>query len=162
MGSLAGLGGCGFAPIYATGTAGSGVGDSLQEITVGLIPDRAGQLLRQALQTRLYGAGASRPRLMDLKVVFGIGSDAIAIQQDNSATRARLTGAASWTLTGSDPKQGTLATGLARVLDGYDIFDQQYFAADLANESAQRRIAEAVADRIVQQLAIYFRKRAAA
>ena len=69
-----------------------------------------------------------------------------------------MIGSASWTLTGSDPQAGTVASGIANVIDGYNIFDQQYFAADLANEAAQRRVAEAVADRITLQLAVYFKK----
>ena len=97
---------------------------------------------------------------MNLKATFAINGETVAIQQDNSATRLRLTGNSAWTLSGSDPKLGTLSTGTARSIDGTNIFDQQFFAADLANEAAQRRIAEAVADRIVQQLAIYFQTHA--
>ena len=154
------LGGCGFSPLYGPGPDGADgpaiVG--LSEISVAIIPERAGQLLRQALQARFYGAGTSRARLFELKATFGIGADAVAIRPDNTATRARLVGSASWTLTASDPRAGTVASGTATVVDGYNIFDQQYFAADLASEAVQRRIAEATADRITVQLASYFKK----
>ena len=47
-------------------------------------------------------------------------------------------------------------------MDALNIFDTQYFAADLENEAVQRRLAEALADQITMQLAAYFRKRATA
>jgi len=154
------LDGCGFSPLYAPAADGSDgpAARGLSQISVAIIPERSGQLLRQALQTRFYGAGTSRARVFELKASFGISNDALAIRTDNTATRARLIGAATWTLTASDPRAGTVASGTARAMDGYNIFDQQYFAADLANEAAQRRVAEAVADRITIQLATYFKK----
>ncbi len=157
------LGGCGFSPLYGPGADGADgpAATGLSEISVAIIPERAGQLLRQALQARFYGAGTSRARLFELKTTFGISSDTVAIRTDNTATRARLIGAAFWTLTASDPRAGTVASGTAMVVDGYNIFDQQYFAADLANETVQRRIAEATADRITVQLASYFKKNSA-
>ena len=154
------LQGCGFSPIYApdNGREDGPASRGLAEISVALIPERYGQLLRQALQSRFYGDGTSRARLFELKVRFSISNDSLAIQSDNTATRARMIGSASWTLTGSDPQAGTVASGIANAVDGYNIFDQQYFAADLASEAAQRRVAEAVADRITLQLAVYFKK----
>ncbi len=154
------LDGCEFSPLYAPSADGSDgpAARGLSQISVALIPERAGQLLRQALQTRFYGFGASRARVFELKATFGISNDAVAIRTDNTATRARLIGIAAWTLTASDPRAGTVVSGTARAVDGYNIFDQQYFAADLANEAAQRRVAEAVADRITIQLATYFKK----
>lgn len=156
------LGGCGFSPLYAPASRGGDgpAARGLSEISVAVIPDRPGQLLRQALQARFYGAGTSRARLYELKTSFGLNSDTVAIRQDNTATRSRLIGTAAWTLTASDPRLGTVASGTARVVDGFNIFDQQYFSADLASEAAQRRIAEAVADRVTLQLATYFTKAA--
>lgn len=154
------LAGCGWSPLYAPSSSG-GDGPAvrgLSEISVDVIPDRPGQLLRQALQARFYGAGTSRASLYVLHANFGLSSDSFAVRQDNTATRARLIGATAWTLTASDPRLGTVASGTARVVDGYNIFDQQYFSADLAAESAQRRIAEALADRVTLQLAAYFKK----
>ena len=158
------LGGCGFRPLYGSSSqqAGLPVGEALADINVELIGERPGQLLRQALQARFYGAGNERPRVMNLKVVFGIAAEGLGIQQDNSSTRTRLVGSSAWTLTASDPKLGTLASGTARAIDGYNVFDQQYFASDLANDAAQRRIAEAVADRITQQIATYLARKARA
>ena len=61
-----------------------------------------------------------------------------------------------------DASRTRLTSGFAKTSDALNIFDTQYFAADLENEALQKRIAEALADQITMQLAIYFRKRAAA
>ncbi len=43
-----------------------------------------------------------------------------------------------------------------------NLLDSQYFMADLETEAVTRRLADALADQIVIQLAAYFRKRATA
>ncbi len=50
----------------------------------------------------------------------------------------------------------TLTSGSARAVDGYDVINQQFFAGDLENEQVVRRLAEAVADQVMLQLADYF------
>ena len=57
-----------------------------------------------------------------------------------------MIGNATWTLIGHDDKRTALTSGSARAIDGFNIFDSQYFAADLENEAVQRRIAENMAD----------------
>ena len=53
--------------------------------------------------------------------------------------------------------------GFAKAMDAVNIFDEQYFGADLENEALQgRRVAGAMADQITLQLAMFFRRRAAA
>jgi hypothetical protein len=47
------------------------------------------------------------------------------------------------------------------VQDGYNVIDQQYFALDMEQEATYRRVMEALADQITQQLAIYFDRQAA-
>ena len=54
-----------------------------------------------------------------------------------------------------------LTSGSARAIDGVNIFDSQYFAADLETEAEQKRIAENLATQIATQLAIWFRQQAA-
>lgn len=154
---------CGFRPVYAPAADG-GPGPAaagLAEISVGLIPERSGQELRLALQERFERSGVAAARRYDLSVTFGIGAEAIAIQQDTSSTHVRLVGTATYRLTAQDPDRATLTTGIARSMDGFDIFDQQFFAADQESDVVTRRIAEAVADQIALQLGLFFQKRAA-
>jgi LPS-assembly lipoprotein len=134
----------------------------LAEIAINLIPERAGQLLRLALQERFERAGITAPRRYELATSFGIVGDPIAIQPNTTTTRIRLIGTASWTLFAQDPQRTTLASGTARSTEGYNILSEQYFASDLENEEVQRRIAEAVADQMTLQLAAWFNKHPAA
>lgn len=155
------LGGCGFHPLYQR--AGSGaLGTTSRElaaVSVDIIPDRPGQLLRQALQERLEGSGSGVARRYSLAVDFGISGEGIAIRQDNSVTRIRMIGRAEWTLRAQDPARTVLTRDIARAVDGVNIFNEQFFASDLETEAVQKRIAERLADQMVMQLASYFNRR---
>ncbi len=163
LGLSAGLSGCGFQPIYmptATGKAGVAQRE-LAAVNVSLMYERPGQLLRQALQDHL-GSDSGTPLAYDLHVAFGIGGEGIGIETNNIATRVRLIGTASWTLSARDAAHSTLTSGSARALDGLNILNEQYFAADLESEAVQQRMADLLAQQITIQLAMFFRKRAAA
>jgi LPS-assembly lipoprotein len=155
------LAGCGFRPVYmptASGSAGPARRE-LASVFVENIPERPGQELRLALQERL-GDDSGTPAAYDLRVSFGISGEGIGIQINDIATYLRLHGTASWSLIGHDPKRTTLTTGSVQALDGVNIFDSQYFAADLEVEAEQKRIAENLATQIATQLATWFRNQA--
>jgi LPS-assembly lipoprotein len=155
------LSGCGFHPVY--GTRGAAPGSPTHElgtVDVAIIPDRHGQLLRQQLQQRFDGPGRALAKQYELTVSFGIASDTIGIQQDTTATRVRQIGTANWTLKRLDPAATFVTSGTARALDGFNILDQQYFAADEEGQAGFRRLAEAVANQITLQLATYFQRQA--
>jgi LPS-assembly lipoprotein len=158
------LPGCGFHPLYARSSGGSmGPAEAgLAETTVGLIPERFGQLLQQALQARFERGGTGVARRYDLSVAAGLSAEGIAIQSDSSATYTRLVGTATWTLTAQDPQRRTLSAGAARTLDGFNIVNNQLFNSDLQNEAVQRRMTEALADQITMQVASYFNRQAKA
>lgn len=155
---LAPLGGCGFAPIYAPVSGKSPVGD-LGQVYVAVIPDRAGQELRQALQVRLEGAGAPAAKLYTLDVAYGISSEGIGIQSDTSTTFVRFEGHANWRLLNAVPGTQPLLAGQANAQDGYSIIVNQYFYTALETDTVQRRMADTIADQIVARLAAYFRSR---
>jgi LPS-assembly lipoprotein len=159
------LSGCGFRPIYGS-HEGEGAGPAeqgLSEISVALIPERTGQLLRQALQTRLDRAGAGAAKRYDLVVSLGFLADALDIQQLTSIpSRYRLVAVANWSLVAQDVQRRTLTSGMARVMDGLNLYNQQYFAMDMEMESVQRRMMLAVADQMTLQLASWFNRHAAA
>jgi LPS-assembly lipoprotein len=159
---LAGLGGalsgCGFHPVYAPSTdGGPGAAEGLAEIDVKPIYERPGQILREALLGRLRNESGT-PSRFDLQVKFWIAGEALGILDFTQATRIRLVANANWELHGHDAKQTKLAEGGERLVDGFDIFDSQYFAGDLDNEHVQRRLAEAMAERITLRLATWFRQ----
>ncbi len=163
LGAAAALPGCGFHPLYArsSGLAGPALTE-MGAVSVGIIPDRPGQLLRQALQERFEREGEGIARRYDLAVSFSIAGEGIGIQADTSTTRMRLIARAHWVLKAQDPTHTLLSSGDARTVDGYDAIDNQAFAFDLTNEAVQRRMAEAVADTITEQVAVYFSRRAMA
>lgn len=153
--------GCGFQPVYmptASGKPGVAQRD-LSRVFVEIIPERPGQLLRQALQER-FGDDSGIPASYSLRVAFGISGEGIAIETNNIATRIRFIGTATWTLLGHDDKRTPLTSGSAMAIDGLNVFDSQYFASDLETEAEQQRIAENVATQIATQLAVWFRQQA--
>lgn len=162
LGLSFGVTGCGFHPLYAPRSGeGGGAQAEFGAIQTALIPERSGQLVRQALQQRL-DRGTAQAKRYELSVSFSLAADAIGFQQDTTITRLRLVGTATWTLKAIDPPNATVTNGLARSLDGVNILDQQYFEADLAGQAATQRIADALADQITLQLATYFARTPAA
>jgi LPS-assembly lipoprotein len=155
------LGGCGFRSVYGPSGGSAGAEDELSAISVGLIPNRVGQLLRLALQDKLERGGAGVAQRYDLSVSFNLSSEALSIQTGNTSSRVRLVGNAAWVLTAQDVDRRTLKSGSAREVDGYNIFNNQYFASDQENDAVQRRMVEALSEQIALQLAIYFNQRTA-
>ena len=143
----------------ASGAAGPAVRE-LAAINVNLMPDRPGQLMRQALQDRFEGTGDVVPRRYDLAVNFWVSGQGIGMQQDNTITRTRLIGRANWTLSAQDAGHTKIVTGAARATDAENNLDTQPFNSDVETEALTKRLAEALADQITAQLAAFFRKRA--
>ncbi len=159
----AAVSGCGFHPLYAPssgGTPGPAAAD-MAAIYIPPIAERMGQLIRQALQQRFEGTGTGTAKRYELLVTYGIASEGQAIQRDTSTTRIRLVGSAAFNLRELSLAHKPLTSGTARVLDGYNILNQEYFAASLENDSAQERIAQSLADQITLKLGIYFKQAAA-
>lgn len=152
------LGGCGFHPLYlpASGGKPGAASAGLSAVYVPVIAERAGQLLRQALQRRTEGSGSGIAKKYELVAAPALASEAIAIQRDTSTTRVRLIGTATWSLRELNLQHTVLTSGTSRVVDGYNILNQQYFAADLESEAAVRRTMETLADLIVTQVATWF------
>ena len=156
------LAGCGFQPVYRRTESGNPgpAARELAAINVVLIPDRPGQLLRQALQQRFYGASGETTPQYDLGVFYWITGEGIAILPDNTNTRTRLIARANWTLNARDPGHTHVIDGSAHAIDSINVFDTQYFGGDLETEQATARLSDQVADQITLRLAAFFRARA--
>ena len=161
--ALAGLtGGCGFSPLYgqADGASG-GVADKLRQIDVALIPERSGQLLRQALQQRLEGAGGAGAKGYVLSVNLTVSNQGQATEFTTSAqTRMRVVGTARWSLTNVQGEAHQIASGAAKTVDGYNLVDVQYFYTDLRNEEVIKQITQELSQKIATQVAEYFKNNA--
>ena len=153
---LLALPGCGWHPLYADASGTGGARAGLGLIAVAIIPERAGQLLRQALQARFDHGDAPPAKRFDLVASFGISGEAMGVQHDATITRVRYIGRATWTLMTRDAARTTLTAGSARAVDALNTFDQQFFAQDMESETIRLRLAETVADQIMAQLAAYF------
>lgn len=150
------LSGCGFTPLYG-GDSGARVQQQMNEVAVGIIPDRTGQLLRLSLEDRLQGGDTQTQQRYLLSVSYNISVQGIGVQEDTSTTRQRFTANASWSLAPIGSPQTKLTEGQASTEDALNIIDQQYFALTLDTETVDRQLADEIAGEIAQQVAAYFK-----
>jgi LPS-assembly lipoprotein len=149
------LAGCGFTPLY--GDNGNNVQNQLAEVSVGIIPDRPGQLLRQSLQEQFQAAGAQTQEAYVLNVSYTISIEGIGVQPDTSTTRNRYIATALWSLAPIGNPQKPLTQGQASTEDALNIIDQQYFALTLENNTVNQQLADEIAGQISTQVAAYFK-----
>ncbi len=160
VGGAASLAGCGFRPLYGPVSKGAAVQPEMAAIFVAVMPERQGQLLRQALQRRFEGADSGVAKRYEVTGGLSITAEGLGIQQDTSSTRVRYNATSGWTLRTLGLQPVDLTKGNARATDGINVNNQQYFAADLEQAAAFKRLAETVADQITLDIAAFFRKRA--
>lgn len=149
------LGACGFRPLYGNGGAAGPVARGLGTIRVGLIPERNGQLLRRRLEERL-GSGREGPAQYDLRVGLSYGVELQGFARDGTPSRVRVTATASWLLFDLSTPPRLVAQGTERAFDAYNMPENQFFAADVAREAAERRLIEQLAEDLVRRLAVRF------
>lgn len=153
--SLLALAGCGFTPVYG-GSHGKAASAALDTVKIQNIPDRPGQLLRQALQADFYRNGAPVQELYLLSVSYSINQTGQGIQADSSTTRSRYNAVASWRLSPIGNPSQTLTSGSATAIGALNIIDQQYFAVNLENQTINQELANQIAAQVTSQLAIWF------
>jgi len=147
------LAACGLQPMYRGGGSGH-VATGLSSIQVAAIPDRAGWLIRNALVDRLGGENANPA--YRLEVALDDNLTAFGIRGDSSATRERRTLRARYRLV--DLKNGEVVLDATAGSDaGIDIVSSEY-ATVAAEQTAQERLAEVVADQMVSRLALFVRR----
>ncbi|MBB4286001.1 LPS assembly lipoprotein LptE [Roseospira goensis] len=145
------LAACGFRPMYGRGGAG---GPALSSVAVAPIPERFGQLLRNALLDRLRPGPEPRH---ELQVSLSLLDQDLGVQRDDRATLANLQATATWRLLTrvDDGRQRLDAEGTARAAVTYNILDNQY-ATEASRRAAQRDMAEHLAADIETRLAALF------
>ncbi|MGK7866976.1 LPS assembly lipoprotein LptE [Falsiroseomonas sp. E2-1-a20] len=133
----------------------------LQGVRVEVLQERFGQLLRRALYQRMGqdvgGPGAGEVRYQ-LRVAPVLQQEAVGIQRDGTSSRVRTIGTVNWLLAQPGPPPVTLASGVERSIEAYNIPPSQFFASDSSREFAEQRLAETLADLTVTRLAIFFRQ----
>ena len=162
-GVIGGLTACSPHPLYAPDAFGNGdpqavsVQAQLREVQVALLPDRTGQLLREALQSRLEAGETPEFTRYNLAVTFGIAQIGLGIQNDSSITYIRFIATAPWSLTEQDSATTrVLVSNTAQAADDLNTFDNAPFGQELETGTVEARLANAIADQIVVRLAHYF------
>jgi LPS-assembly lipoprotein len=151
IGALAVLGGCGFQPVH--GRRGRG-GPALPSVTVAPIPEREGQLLRNALLERLRPAESPRHTM---HVTLSMADQDLGILRDDRATLANLHLTARWRLltpTGEGRDRLDLDR-TARASVTYNISDNQY-ATELNRRDSLAGLVERIAADIETALVAHF------
>lgn len=148
------LSGCGFQPLYGDTQLFGPVAEELSLIEVGVISNRAGQMLRTFLIQRLNPDG----RPVDPAYTLQVGLDEtitnLGIQRDDTATRSNLRIEATYTLTSTETGQAVYLS-TERVITSFNILDDQ-FATIVAERSAQENALREMSDRIRTDLALFF------
>ncbi len=158
IGALLGLAACNLRPIYGKQDAQAVLPD-LAAIDVTQLYGRRGQYLRGYLLDEFNPQGVEVPAAYQLDIVLRQESNALAIQLDNTPTRANLALGASFTLTRRADGIVLYDSAVRRVVS-YNIRSDPY-ATLITEQDAERRAALEVARQIRTVLSLYFANRAA-
>jgi len=153
--ALLSLAGCGFHPMYGPGIDGkpSKVVASLNNVSIENIPDRNGQILRNFLVDRMYGAKRPDRPAYRLKVSIQSSEEDLGILANATATRALLNMYGKYVLLDANGKE--LLRGTAHSVAGFDRLDQMYGTVAARKDAHERSLKE-VSEQIVNSLTLYF------
>jgi LPS-assembly lipoprotein len=145
------LSACALHPLYGGGSSGA-VAGTLRQVTVAPIPGRNGWLVYNKLKERLAAAGEAEPAYR-LEVELDDDIIGLGIRGDRAVTRERRTLRARYQLVSVSNGQVVLDASAGSDA-GIDVVSSEY-ATVAAEQSAEERLADAVADQIVARLALY-------
>jgi LPS-assembly lipoprotein len=145
---LAGLGGCGFTPLYAQ----PGVAGGLTHIEVEAPRGRVGYLLREDLDDDFGHAKGAAP-IYRLELTLNTARESHGLTANDTAQRYQLNLHVTYNLV--EVASGKIAhTGAVLSDISYDSADQPY-AGVAARQDVQNRLAEDVAQKIEVQIAAW-------
>ena len=129
------------------------VASSLSSIQVAPIPERAGWLMRNALVDRLGGEPGNAAYRLEVELDDDL--TAFGIRGDAAVTRERRTLRARYRLV--DLGTGQVVLDATAGSDaGIDVVSSEY-ATIAAEQTAQERLAQVVADQMVSRLSLFMR-----
>lgn len=152
------LAACGLQPLYSAGAKGP-VAKMLADVRVAEIEGQTGWLVRNALRDRLVasqgGEGSGNGYRLDIRLEDSITG--FGVRADDSITRERRALRARYQLV--ELASGQVVLDATAASDaGIDVVGSE-FATIAAEQSAQERLAQAVADQIVARLAVFAQRR---
>ena len=151
------LNACGFTPVYSPSMQTGAVENSMSAISVDIIPNREGQMVRNYLLDRisLNGAPASPEyRLSVSPIVENIVE--IGIDIDDEASRAQVRESAQIQLIRLSDNTVVL-TRTVRSVSSYNILSGQ-FTTFVTEQDAREQALRALAENIVTDLELYFNR----
>ncbi len=144
------LAGCGFQPLLGR-QPGSSVPDELAAIRIAPIPDRSGQILRNALLDSLTPRGAAAvAQQYTLTIRLQEPRQTIALRRDDVISRSSYAAVASFDLI--DRQGRRIASGASTFTTDYEITVSEY-ATRTSLDDARSRVLALIADDIRNQLA---------
>ncbi len=152
----AGLGACGFEPLYGTRTS-AAFSAELASIEIAPIKSRLGRLVRNVFHDGLTPRGAPAAPRFRLALEIAETTTPLLIQLDDTVTRFNLSLSASYTLTDLESGE-TVHQGGARTIGSYNVVESQ-FATVVAEQDAGAEAARELGDEIRTLLLIYFDRR---
>jgi len=155
---LSGLGGCGWAPLYADPETGPADAE-LRAIRVAPVPERIGQRLSLALRESLNPTGEPTKQRYILRTTLQVARLDLGIQTQGLGTRGRLDVYAGFIL--SDSTSGTqLLNSTSHVAESFDILANLY-SDTVAEDDARTRAVEELRRDIVSRLTLFLQRRVA-
>lgn len=140
---------CGFAPLYAQ----SGLSGNLAQIDIAVPQTRTGYFLEQDLRNG-FGGDLTSPKAYLLAINLNERHYSVGYKVDETSTRSEITSNVKYTLT-------SLATG--KVLYRGSFTDtvsydtsKSPFTGVVAQQDAQKRIADSISEKIQTEVALYF------
>ncbi|MBV1863577.1 MAG: hypothetical protein KUG74_03990 [Rhodobacteraceae bacterium] len=141
------LAGCGFTPVYKSGTAAS---DLHGKIAIDLVRGRNGFELRERLEERLGFAGNDAP--YTLRFVLKTTDKGLAVTKDEGTTRFNLEGVVSFTI--KDNTTGIVVfSDSVKNVTAYSATSETY-PSRVAELDANVRLAQSLAEQIANRIAI--------
>jgi len=152
------LAGCGFHPLY--GGANGGMQATLSTIYVEPMPERLGYELRNKMIDLLDGPGTPSGALYRLKLSLTETTQGIALQNDATITRYNDNLKVTYSLTDMTGK--VITSGIETGLSAYNVLPSSAnanYGTLAAQQDADKRAAEDIAERIRLDLNVFFAKR---
>jgi LPS-assembly lipoprotein len=153
---LLALSACGFKPLYGEdpGNSNWASTDYLAQVRILPLEDRTGQIMHNLLRDRLNPKGQPGDPGYYLLVFIQERTEDMAIQRDETASRANLRVTSEFRLLNQDRTQ-VLFESQAVSYNSYNVLDAE-LATDTAEQAALKDSLREVADSIKVQLAAFF------
>lgn len=150
------LGACGFQPLYQQNHLATGESSVLDQVWIKTIPGASGLALRNNLVDQFYKHGTPENPAYTLKINLYETSRSLAIQKNDTTTRAQLVLNADYQLI-NNKTGATIDSGRMRTVSSYNILTSQYTTI-VTLDAGRRQGLEQLADKLTQRTVMMLQK----